>query len=404
MLVALLLLAACAATGTRSTAAPPCPRFGGPDLYPAAPAAASAATLVFVDCATASNATKLAATTLQGVLNSGSSGRAASVYLLLASWDRFWLATLQKRGLLPQTAAGGALTPRAQFFAANTAAFSGVVVTDGDFPATINVATMVAAAARDTIVVDPSMATSLGKGKNVTDLRGRWSSSVAAYRWAFETLYLTKALAPALFAYYHPYWLNHHLRDYLVASRVFHWYISAADGPEGLQLMTDILAQSAEGTVVGFVAGGPAEDPNAFTEYSGVALMGQYGKLTTAADWSTNLSYLAAMKAAAAMLESAVASYRGRTAAALATEQAAVRYNASKVYLSIGVVESGDAPAYWQYRQWQVWNDTARGSLPISWGTGKGIFELAPAIALYFVEEASGSDYLYGAISVREIG
>ena len=132
--------------------------------------------------------------------------------------------------------------------------------------------------------------------------------------------------------------------------------------------------------------------------------MGRFGKVSTVADWSTNLSYLSAMKAAAAMLESAVASYRGRTATALAAEQAAVRYNASKVYLSIGVVESGDAPAYWQYRQWQVWNDTARGSLPISWGTGKGIFELAPAIALYFVEEASGRDYLYGAISVSEIG
>ena len=46
-----------------------------------------------------------------------------------------------------------------------------------------------------------------------------------------------------------------------------------------------------------------------------------------------------------------------------------------------------------------MWNDTARGSIPISWGTGAGIFELAPAIASYFVNEATGNDYFYAAIS-----
>ena len=46
-----------------------------------------------------------------------------------------------------------------------------------------------------------------------------------------------------------------------------------------------------------------------------------------------------------------------------------------------------------------MWNDSTRGSLPISWGMGKGVFEISPAIALYFVERASGNDYIYGAIS-----
>eukprot|EP01052_Picozoa_sp_SAG31_P015808 SAG31_NODE_1026_length_10277_cov_105.479466_3_plen_403_part_00 len=373
-----------------------CPRLGEPDLYLAPPVSTASNSLVVVDCVTAGNATKLAATTLQGVLNShGKSG--ANVYLLLASWDAFWLATLQQRRLLPPT--GSVLTP-AQFFATNAKAYTAVVVPDALVPATINVATMMAAADGRTIAADQSMVALLGEGKNVTDLRGRWNSSVAAYRWAFEELYMKKFLAPTLFAYYHPYWLDHHLRDYLIAHKVFTWYISAADGDDGVQLMTDILARSGEGTVVGFIGGGPIEDPNAFNEYSGVALMGQYGKLTTVADWSTNLSYLSAMKAAAALLESAITSYRSRTAAALARERESVPLNYSKVYLSIGVVESGDAPVYWQDRQWKVWNDTARGALPISWGTGKGIFELAPAIALYFIEEATGNDYLYGAISV----
>ena len=40
--------------------------------------------------------------------------------------------------------------------------------------------------------------------------------------------------------------------------------------------------------------------------------MGNYGKVTTCADWSTNLSYLSAMRHAAALLEGAVVAYRSR--------------------------------------------------------------------------------------------
>ena len=168
-------------------------------------------------------------------------------------------------------------------------------------------------------------------------------------------------LAQGTIAYYHPYWLDHHLRDYLIAAKVFVFYISVADGVAGTALMHEVMAKTSHGTptkavsVIGFIGGGgPMEDANAYDEYSGVGLMGNYGKITTCADWSTNLSYLSAMRHAAALLEGAVAAYRSRVATALAAEQLATPLNRSKVYLSIGVVESGDAPVYWQDRQWQV--------------------------------------------------
>lgn len=349
----------------------------------------------------ASNATKLAATTLQGVVNAAPTG--ARVYLLQAGWDRFWLDTFRTRGLLPSNST--ALTPE-EFFVRFADAYDAVVIVDATHLFhTINVATMIAATEERSIVLHPSMVTTLGKGKRTTDLRGRWGSSVEMYTWSLENLYVTGKLAQGTIAYYHPYWLDHHLRDYLIAQKIFVFYISEHDGAAGTALMHEIMAQTSHDTptqavsVIGFIGGGPTEDPNAYGEYTGVGLMGSYGKVSTAADWSTNLSYLSAMRHAAAMLESAVAAYRGRVAKALAAEQLTTPLNSSKVYLSIGVVESGDAPVYWQDRQWQVWNDTTRGRLPISWGMGKGVFEISPAIALYFVEKATGNDYLYGAIS-----
>jgi hypothetical protein len=387
-----------------------CATWTEPDLYPP-PHTASATEVYAVDCTAATNATKLAAATLQGVVNSDQAS-GARAYLLLAAdqpsvgiagWDRFWLQTFQKRGLMPTSRT--TLTPE-QFFGKFADAYDAVVVVDTEHLFhTINIATMIAASEERSIVLTPEQLPTLGKGKNVTDLRGRWKSSVAMYSWALQNLYLTGKLAQGTIAYYHPYWLAHHLRDYLIAQKVFVFYISVHDGVAGTALMHEIMTKTAHGTptqavsVIGFIGGGPAEDVNAYDEYSGVGLMGNYGKVSTCADWSTNLSYLSSMRHAAKLIESAVAAYRGRVATALSAEQRATPLNKSKVYLSLGVVESGDAPVYWQDRQWQVWNDTKRGSLPISWGVGKGVFEISPAIALYFIEQASGNDYLYGAIS-----
>lgn len=61
-------------------------------------------------------------------------------------------------------------------------------------------------------------------------------------------------------------------------------------------------------------------------------------------------------------LQVAIAAYRRRVAPQMSCVKGRKRrktclsptVNASKVYLSVGVVESGDAPAYWQNRQYQV--------------------------------------------------
>ena len=101
-----------------------CPTWTEPDLYPR-PHSVSASSLIVVDCTSASNATKLAATTLQGVVNAVPTG--ARVYLLQAGWDRFWLDTFRTRGLLPSNST--ALTPE-EFFVRFADAYDAVVIVD----------------------------------------------------------------------------------------------------------------------------------------------------------------------------------------------------------------------------------------------------------------------------------
>ena len=179
---------------------PSCRGWTQPDLYPV-PFSVSRSELYVVDCTGATNDTKLAATTLQGVVNA-ETGKGATVYMLLASWDLFWLKTMQNRGLMPPTNA--TLTP-GQFFATFANSFNSCVIPDTKLTHTINVATMIAASDGHSIVVGENVATTLCSTKRVTNLRGRWTKSVAAYRWALENLYVTGKLSQRVLAYYHPY-------------------------------------------------------------------------------------------------------------------------------------------------------------------------------------------------------
>ena len=253
-----------------------CPDWTQPDLYPPS-FSVSQSELFVVDCIAATNSTKLAATTLQGVVNA-ETRRGARVYMLLAAWDLFWLNSMQSRGLMPSTNA--TLTPE-QFFSSFSSSFSSCVIPDVRLTHTINVATMIAASDGASIVVEESMSNTLCATKRVTNLSRRWNTSVEAYRWAFENLYQTQNLSRDVLAYYHPYWLQHHLRDFLIQHKVFVWYISASDGDKGTALMMEIMQKTSNEestrslTVLGFIAGGPPEDANAYTEYSGVGLMGR---------------------------------------------------------------------------------------------------------------------------------
>lgn len=157
---------------------------------------------------------------------------------------------------------------------------------------------------------------------------------------------------------------------------------------EEIAVATSILQAFSTGTrVIGFWGSNPA---SGFSEYSGVYTAGLFGLLTVVADWNSNLSLLSGMDT---NLTVALAAYQQRRDCSLPA------LDATKVYLAMQVVDSGDSPAYWQYQQYKVWDDPGRGSVPIGWGVGWGVAELAPAIAEHFIEAATPRDYLLGAMS-----
>jgi hypothetical protein len=199
--------------------------FARVDAYvlfpPGSPPAAGG--IVAVDMSTCSEDLKLAATTLQGVVNGGAH---AEIWLALAAWDTFWLSQLELRG---QVAAVQWLPDVATLFARYNASFDTAIVYDPALPASINVGQMLASVLGRAVVMSAETAETLAVGKRLVPLDQppyAWASSVAAYEWALAELY--PRMAPRLLAYVHPTTpIPHHLRDYLLQHRVFTFFVTS---------------------------------------------------------------------------------------------------------------------------------------------------------------------------------
>lgn len=365
--IAVLILAGCATQPAR--------------LYPPSPPPAP--TLTVVDLRGAGLDWNLPLTTLQGQVNR--TGR-TELFLVLRDHDLFWLEQMQAAGTFEERRE---CAPE-EAFTRFADAYARVFVYDPALPASINVANMLASLEQG-IVAAPGQAAALAYGKETVDLAGRWSSAAEAYAWAYQTLW--PRLNHDLLACYHPTSVEHHLRDYLTAHRVFHlWVTAKARDAEAhaaqKAVLEDVLAATRPNIpVLGFWYSGA--DPG-LNEYDGVGLAGEYGKFTVVSDWCSNLSVLSG---APADLHASVAGYRQRLAQRPPVEKA------DTVYLCVDIVESGDAPSYVETRQREVWADPARGTVPINWSLGAPVLELMPPVAAYYYDAATPADYIYTAIS-----
>jgi hypothetical protein len=356
-----------------------------PPWFP--PGSPPAPTLDVVQMATATPDDKLTMTTLQGLVNRGPESR---LWLNLGAWDQFWLARLVDKGYIHDSAEltiDRALDKYAP-------QYRKLIVFDPAVSASINIATMIGSL-DDGIVVSPDRAASPAlANKAVEDLRGRWKTQVEAYQWAFESLW--PRMHQGVLACYHPTATQHHLRDYLVRNRIFHFWVTSPEKADGvvsdhkqeMAFLRDLLAKTPSNIpVLGFWFSG---EDRGVDEYAGVGLAGEYGKITVVCDWATNLSVLSGVRAD---LEGAVREYRQRVDRTLPT------LDPGKIYIAYDIVESGDSPSYVETRQPEIWKDPKRGSLPINWSLGPAVLDLAPPVAQYYYETATPKDYLYMSIS-----
>ena len=260
----------------------------------------------------------------------------------------------------------------------------GMIITDIDLPATINVATMLAGV-RDGIAVSPRISKEL-KLPVIADLRHRWTKSVDAYRWSFDNLwpklnhFVTACIYPN----------NISFRDYLVENKVFSFWLSGpVDGAEPysdpnaeVKLMANLFSKMPVNTpVMGYPY--DAGKGVGIGEGAGVTLFAQFAHYLIGSVGSSNLSVHSGIRG-------------------IVFKQSAphkLKLNRNKAYASFIISDGDNLPVLSFSNFPQIWQSDVRGKMPFGWTVSPAAYMLIPDIADYYYATAKPNDYFVSAVS-----
>jgi len=280
-----------------------------------------------------------------------------------------------------------------EFFTKYNDYYSKVVLYDPNLPATINIATMIASV-ENGIVIHPDDLAAYGTGKTVTNLEGVWTTNLAAYQWAWNNYW--DKMNHYIACNFHPTATAHHIRDFLISDRVFITWVTGRNIDDGIvsdyddELAFTKMVWANSPVNIPIIGWWGTLDDDGMGEYYGVGWAGEYGKLCVPNDWTTNSSLLKGMRVD---IRESVKKY-----GQLQERQAPVLDN-SKVYVCFNIMDSGDAPGYWQGVQIGAWGDTARGQIPIGWSMAGEAWEQLPAIMDWFYQNATANDDFFLGLS-----
>ncbi|MCX6362390.1 MAG: GxGYxYP family putative glycoside hydrolase [Armatimonadetes bacterium] len=347
-----------------------------------------AAVVDVVDVSAQTPAMRLTLTMLQGLANRGPR---ATVYLLHPGpSDAFWLERLKRKGYVR---ASKALVP-ADMPARYGRCYRKVFLYDPDLTGSMNAAVMLGSL-ENGLACAPDDAQRLAGGRPVVDLRGRWRTNAEALEWARR--HLLPRMSKRLLASMNPQAAEISHYDYLVANRVFTFWITGEEMSDGVArnhgaeraVVEKVLRASRPNIpVAGFWFTGA--DPG-INEYTGVGMAGETGQYTLVTSLCGNISLLSGVKVD---WPAAVRRYQARL-----DERAAPALDRSKIYVCFEFTESGDSPFYLQHVQWKQWQDPQRGKLPFNWNVGPAVLDLAPAIMERFYDDATPNDFFFVALS-----
>ncbi|MFL5628138.1 MAG: GxGYxYP domain-containing protein, partial [Ktedonobacteraceae bacterium] len=325
------------------------------------------------DMRTSSREVQLTVATLVGLINRPQ----PEVYLISRRNDTFWLQEVLSS--LPHdvsSVTGDDILK--DLLAAYRDRAQGIIIYDPDLSDSINIATMLAGQ-RDGIIVSPTQVSELQGAPYelpvLVDLREYgWKSRLQAYRWAKQNL--LNQSTPHIVAGLPPD-IPLGIRSFLVAARSFIYWLDPRnflpDPRSGWQsercLMRQILRTFGPQVAhLGWF----------INEGTGVMMTSQEAKPVLASDYFANLEVWASVQA-------------HLPTSAVATTAPAVQKSAAKTYVSFTFSE-GDNLQYIQERMLELWQDPARGSIPLGWVTSPVLLEAAPAIAAYYVRTATAND------------
>ncbi len=367
---------------------------------------------------------QLSVTTLTGLINR----QQPKVYLLSNSDAAFWLDAAFAQVPHDISAARGEAALEALLNSYRNRV-AGLIIYDANFMDSVNVATTLAGQ-RDCMVVSPAQAETLQGPPHhlpvVADLRVyQWKSRVQAYLWAERNL--LKSASPNLVAGLDPK-IAGALRSFLVATRAFVYWLDARNVLPDIRngwiaerhLMKRILKAFAPGTPhLGWFV----------DEGQGVRLTSKAALPVLASDHFFNLEVWTSVQIGQANLAGEnlartnpeanlgaspagtnLAPARGATtfplseatpardvvaglAPARPAETEVAPTVSPKAYVSF-TISDGDNLQYDQHRMAQLWQDPARGSIPIGWTISPALVRVAPALAAYYARTATPNDEL----------
>jgi hypothetical protein len=344
------------------------------------------------DLTTAAFDMRLTLHCLQGLANRNQ----PVLYLIQDRWDEIWLDWLRERGDVEsvQMLEVGEVFDR--FLPLATRMF----ITDPRIPASVNVATMLAAVT-DGIVATPGTAAQYNlpagalpdSNKVGLDLRTKhWKRDLDAYRWVHSEI--GDKLSRQAIAFLDP--ATTALRDYLVEFRIPILWIAGADDEatnpqsapvEELDFAREILMKWPTNIpCLGWPGNGVGREFG-IGEWDGVRLVSECGKfeLCSAYDgYSPTVGNLSV--------------HSGTTAQLKQKPAPKLKLEKDKVYFSF-IRSDGDGLNFLRHYYKKLFDDPQHGTVPMGWELGPLSTDCMPDIVDYFYKHARPGDYFVNALT-----
>lgn len=328
----------------------------------------------------------LTLTSLQGIVNQTE----PRIFLVEGGFARLWLDWLVTRGDID----GVRYVPAAQTEALIEEfkdELRGQVVVDPRVPATLNLATMIAALDR-LLITYPDYAEHYAERYGlpiVTDLRGLFNRNGEAYRWALDNLWAR--LNHHALALLHPD--VPHPRDFIIQQKIWVWWQGGTADSGGLAnrlaeltVTYDVLkAAPVNIPVLGYPWKGEGVG---LGEHGGVDLLSRYGKFLVPSDLARNLSVHANTRPPA---------------------RAALQYEApdspspsepdpDKVYLTVIVSDGDNVQALLNYFP-RYFEEPEGRTAPVAWTISPAAWDLIPDVVDYYAARRLPGDAFIAAVS-----
>ncbi len=333
---------------------------------------------------------RLTLSCLQGIVNRTQ----PQLYLIHDRYDELWLEWLRERGDIDRVE----WLEVGEVFARFLPTVAQMFVTDPTVPASINVATMLAAV-RGGLVATPytfeQFNLPLGSSPDASDvgldLRNfRWQKDVDAYRWAFQQL--GDGLSKQALAILAPQEVA--LRDYLVEFRIpILWISGPPDEERNPKASSEAEARFAEEIMMQWPPNipclgwpGSGDKQGGIGETLGVRLASRCAKFTpcTAFDaYSPTVGNL---------------SLHSGTKATLRQRIPEMRLEPGKVYFAF-VRSDGDGWNFQRHYYRKLFDDPAHGTVPLGWQIGSTAFDGQPDLLDYYYKHARPGDCFVNALT-----